>query len=62
MNKVAKSLNRFCRQESGATSVEYAVIIGMLTLVVFAGIQSVGGETLATWFSNSEQIGDAMNN
>lgn len=62
MKIIATSVYRFCRQESGATSVEYAVIIGLLILGVFAGIQTVGGETLATWFSNSEQIGSAMNN
>ena len=62
MKSIAKIIHLFQKQESGATSVEYAVIIGMLVLACIAGIQTVGGETLGTWFSNSEQIGNAMNN
>ena len=62
MKHIAKVIHRLQNHESGATSVEYAVIIGMLILVCFAAIQTVGAETLGTWFSNSEQIGNAMNN
>ena len=52
----------FHQQESAATSVEYAIMIGLIIVVCIAGITSVGGETLETWNSNSDQISDAMNN
>lgn len=62
MKPINKVINRFFRQESGATSVEYAVMIGLVIVACIAGIQSVGAETLGTWFSNSEEISNAMNN
>jgi pilus assembly protein Flp/PilA len=43
--------NRFLRDESGVTSVEYAVVALLVALVVIAGITAVGSN-LAGMYGN----------
>jgi pilus assembly protein Flp/PilA len=44
-------INRFRRDESGASMVEYGLLIALIALVVGAGAQIVGTQ-LSTMFSN----------
>jgi pilus assembly protein Flp/PilA len=37
------NLRRLVRDTRGATAVEYAILIGMIALVVYAGITKFGG-------------------
>ena len=62
MKLTNKIFNHLRQEECGATSIEYAVIIGLLVLLCFAAIGQVGDSTSATWNSNSQQIAEAMNN
>ena len=43
-------INRFCRDESGATMVEYGLLVALIALVVGLGAQIVGTQ-LSTIFS-----------
>jgi pilus assembly protein Flp/PilA len=42
-------LSRFFKDESGATSIEYALIAGGLSIVILAAVQSVGGTLVGTF-------------
>jgi len=42
-------LARFFKDESGATSIEYALIAGGLSIVILAAVQSVGGKLVGTF-------------
>ena len=35
-------VSRFSRKESGATAVEYALIIGLITVLIFGAVQVLG--------------------
>jgi pilus assembly protein Flp/PilA len=48
MAKLIRYLDRFAADESGATMVEYTILIGLITVVAIALIASVG-----TWVKNA---------
>ena len=47
-----KFLNRFIRSESGASAVEYGILVGVIALVVILGATTLGS-TLSTSFTNA---------
>lgn len=51
-------INRFWRDESGATAVEYALVISTLSIVVISAIAVVGGHTGNTWNEVSNAVTD----
>lgn len=55
-----KSLNRFLADESGPTAAEYALMLGMLILVVIAVVRSLGGGNSTMWDNNVSTITSAM--
>jgi pilus assembly protein Flp/PilA len=48
MSKVRSFIDRFAADESGATMVEYTILIGLITVVAIALIAAVG-----TWVKNA---------
>ncbi|MBO6510754.1 MAG: Flp family type IVb pilin [Roseibium sp.] len=38
-------LNRFVRDESGATAMEYGMIVAILSVIIIAGIGAIGQTT-----------------
>ena len=54
-------LFNFHRCESGATIVEYAVMLALIAAVCIAGIALVGFEAGSFWSSNAEKVGDIFN-
>lgn len=44
-------ISRFCSNTAGATSIEYAMIAGMISLTIIAGLTAIRGE-LSTIFTN----------
>lgn len=42
-------LKRFFRDEAGATSIEYAVIAGLIFLAIIAAIVPIGGQLSTTF-------------
>jgi pilus assembly protein Flp/PilA len=45
-----KFLNRFIRSESGASAVEYGILVGVIALVVILGATTLGS-TLSSSFT-----------
>ena len=43
--------NRFAKDESGATAIEYAIIAGMLSIVIVAAVQGIGATLNTTYGS-----------
>lgn len=44
-----KLILEFLRSDRGATSVEYAVMLGLIVLVVFCAVAAVGTENGGMW-------------
>ncbi|MBI1312925.1 Flp family type IVb pilin [bacterium] len=56
MQAFAESVRRFLISEDGPTSVEYAMMAGLIIAVAVAGISSVGQATLALYVKASEKM------
>ena len=54
---MSKIVSRFVKDESGATAIEYGLIAALISVVIIAVLQTVGGN-LNTKFS---EIGSALN-
>ncbi|MYM54252.1 MULTISPECIES: Flp family type IVb pilin [Thalassovita] len=50
-----KFLTKFTKEESGATAIEYALIAGLISVVVITALTTLGGslETTFTTISNT---------
>lgn len=46
-----KIQDRFQREETGATAVEYALLVGFIAIVLIVGLTAFGGQ-LNTFFNN----------
>ena len=55
-------LRSFLSDESGPTSVEYAVMLALIIAVCNGGMAAVGQQTLALWESNESDLSTAFNN
>jgi Flp pilus assembly pilin Flp len=55
-----KWLRSFLRDEEGATSVEYAVMLAFVIVACYVGINAVGGANGNLWDNNSGEIGQAL--
>ncbi len=51
-----RSLLRFLREESGVTSVEYAVLLALILLTTMAGIRMLTNGAAGMWNNNNEQL------
>jgi len=49
MVKLMRHFDRFAADESGATMVEYTILIGLITVVAIALIASVGAWVKNAW-------------
>lgn len=47
----------FLRKQAGATSIEYAIIAGGISIVIVAAVQAVGGSTLGLFTAVSNALG-----
>ncbi len=56
MKSIADKVTRFLLSEDGPTAVEYAVILGLIFLVVLAAINSVGLATSGSFDDSSNSI------
>ncbi len=53
-------MNRFFRSQAGATAIEYALIAGMISIVILTAVASVGEQVLALFTSVSEGFQSAQ--
>lgn len=49
MRALFDQFKHFARDESGATAIEYAIILGLMTIGIIAAISSVGDATRASY-------------
>lgn len=58
---IKAQLKRIVADTSGATAVEYGLILSLVVLAVIASLQDVAGTTIAMWNSVDSQITQATN-
>ena len=56
MKSIADKVTRFLLGEGGPTAVEYAVILGLIFLVVLAAVTSLGLATSGSFDDSSNSI------
>ena len=56
-----QALNRLSRCDSGATAVEYALLMGLMALALIGALNATGSGTQDKWDGVSDDVGDAMN-
>ena len=49
MSVVCRTLKAFAANDRGATALEYALICGLIVILVVSGIQAVANETIAMY-------------
>lgn len=61
MSKITSKVKTFLAGESGATSVEYAVMLALIMGICIAAITTLGVENGDLWADNDAQIATALN-
>jgi len=51
-----KILMNFCKNESGATAIEYGLIAALIAVVIITGVTAVGTNLSQTFVSLSTQL------
>lgn len=59
MIRFTNCLSSFRRDHSGATLIEYAMIVAMITIAVVAGVTSLGGKAAGHYETLDEKWDDA---
>jgi pilus assembly protein Flp/PilA len=57
METARNAIRRFLRQEKGATAVEYSLLIGLIAIVIFGAVASLGTATSASYQSAAAIFG-----
>lgn len=53
-------LTSLCEDESGATAVEYGLIVALMVIAMSVGLQGVADETTNMWTNISSEMANAM--
>jgi pilus assembly protein Flp/PilA len=51
-------MNRFVRDESGATAIEYGLIAALISVVIIVVLQRIGGGLLTRFGTVAEGLGN----
>ncbi|MEM9571004.1 MAG: Flp family type IVb pilin [Pseudomonadota bacterium] len=62
MSTLRDYTTRFAIDESGATAVEYGLIMALMTVALIGAIGTTGDSTGEKWNGISDDVGDAMTN
>jgi len=60
MNRIVKKVIWFVKDEHGPTAIEYAMLLGLIFLVVLTAITAVGQATGASFEYSRDSIGEAF--
>ncbi|MEM7327767.1 MAG: Flp family type IVb pilin [Pseudomonadota bacterium] len=60
MKIIRKCAARIARNESGATAVEYGLIMALMTVALIGAIGAAGDSTGEKWDGISDEVGGAM--
>lgn len=61
MNFPNDQARRFWANDSGATVVEYGLIMALMTIALIGALSTTGEKTADKWDENADEIGTAMN-
>lgn len=53
-------LKAFCRNETGATAIEYSLIAALIAVVVLASVTLIGTETQSLFEAVSTKVSEAV--
>ena len=53
-------LVRFCGDERGATSLEYAIMLAMMSIACITAFRAVGGTSGGAWGDTANKVSNAM--
>ena len=59
---MVRFLNSLRKDDSGATAVEYGLILALIFLAMMAGVQSFGSTAIAMWDNISKTVAAARSN
>jgi len=51
---------KFLKSVSGSSAIEYAIIAGMISIVILVGVTNVGSETNDMWDDVDQEFSDAL--
>ena len=54
-------LNQLCRDEKGATAVEYGLIVALIVIAIIGSMGSVANESSGLWATVRENVEVVMN-
>ena len=60
MSVIRRAATRFRRDESGATAVEYGLILSLMTLALIGALAATGDGTSDNWKGVADDVGGAM--
>ena len=59
--EMSNLINRFLKDESGATAIEYGLIAALISVALIAGATSLGGQIGATFTKLKTEMNTATN-
>ncbi len=59
VESISNAVNRFIKDESGPTAVEYAFLLALILLAVILSVQLLGRETAESFSHSASQIENA---
>ena len=60
MSAIRKMLRMLCRDERGATAIEYGLIAGLIAVTCVGGFSMMGGGSKGMWTIISDEVTAAM--
>lgn len=57
---MARLLQRFLSSETGATAIEYGLIVAVLSLVVIAGVGTAADALVELWNGNNSELANVF--
>lgn len=60
MRRVNSLMQRFARDTSGATAIEYGLIVALIAIGFLVGLRAVGSSNTQTWNNASDTLVNAM--
>ena len=56
---MSKFTARFLRDESGATAIEYGLIVALIAVVIIGAVTAIGGTLNTTFTTIDDKLGEA---
>ena len=60
MSLIRKAASRLHRDESGASAVEYGLIMALMTVALIGALAATGDSTSENWKGVADDVGGAM--